>query len=227
MPRSPESRWRLSLREVCLKVIAHRSRHLATFGAVVVVCAVVAAGVTGPAYSDPGHYEPVSEYDQPELLPIITPTRTDWQPKFPFPFDQTQRFVTVADINAEREMCQWYNAQYKTIRRQVQGLNANVVRHNGDFDAPVVAQQIDIVLSNLTRAVDFLTPRAQALTQSYDRGGNMYFPLYQGDAFYGLWQQMSNLANGLRARQPTWFTGPSFHLMQFWGSKIHRSRVCG
>ncbi|SKL84433.1 Uncharacterised protein [Mycobacteroides abscessus subsp. massiliense] len=30
-----------------------------------------------------------------------------------------------------------------------------------------------------------------------------------------------------KARQPTWFTGPSYQRMLHWGSKIHRSHVCG
>jgi hypothetical protein len=171
-------------------------------------------------------YDPVANYDQPQRLPVITPGPSSWQPQFPFPYDQTQRFVTPADINAEREMCQWYDAQFDTIKHQVEGLNDHVVRANGNFYADGIPAQTDIVIANLDQSLAYLTPRAQALTQSVDHSGDNYFPIYQGDAFYGLWQQISNLSNGLTARQPTWFTGPSFRLMQHWGSKIHRSHVC-
>ncbi|WP_234802369.1 hypothetical protein [Mycolicibacterium fortuitum] len=151
---------------------------------------------------------------------------SDWQPIFPLHYEDLRRYVTEADITAEREMCQWYLAQYEDVKRHVQGLNAAVVRNNGNFNAPGIPEQTDIVIGNLDQSLAFLGPRALALTQSYDHAGNMYFPIYQGDAFYGLWQQMSNVSNGLKARQPTWFTGPSYQRMLHWGSKIHRSKVC-
>ncbi|GAA2397353.1 hypothetical protein [Mycolicibacterium llatzerense] len=203
---------------------ARRSRtRLVVAGAA--LCA--AAALASPAGADPSSdYDPVAHYDQPKPLPAVNVVASNWQPQFPFPYDQWQQQVTPADITAEREMCQWYNAQYTTVRHQIEGLNDNVVRHNGDFNAPGVAPNADIVAANVAQSAGFLAPRAQALTQAYDHAGDMYYPVYQGDAFYGLWQQMSNLSNGLAARQPTWFTGPSFHLMQFWGSKIHRSHIC-
>jgi len=123
-------------------------------------------------------------------------------------------------------MCQWFDAQYDALKHQIEGLNDHVVRNNGQFDSDGVAEQADIVTANLDQSLDFLAPRAQALTQSFDRAGDMYFPLYQGDSFYGLWQQMSNVSNSINARQPTWFTGPSYQRMLHWGSKIHRSHVC-
>jgi hypothetical protein len=181
----------------------------------------------GPAAADPGNdYDPVAYYDQPQRLPVVTPVASDWQPMFPFPFDQSRREVTDADITAEREMCQWFDAQYDALKHQIEGLNDHVVRNNGHFDSDGVAEQTDIVTANLDQSLDFLAPRAQALTQSFDHAGDMYFPLYQGDSFYGLWQQMSNVSDGIKARQPTWFTGPSYQRMLHWGSKIHRSHVC-
>ncbi|GAY16751.1 hypothetical protein MSZK_34770 [Mycobacterium sp. shizuoka-1] len=184
------------------------------------VCCATAL-VAGPARADPGE-----DYRQPMPLPVVVPTATDWQPQFPFPFDQLRRYVTDADVTAEREMCQWFNAQYYQLKGQIERLNNTVVRNNGDFGADGVGDQVDIVTANIDRALDYLAPRAQALTQSYDHAGDMYFPIYQGDSFYGLWQQLANVGNGLKARQPTWFTGPSFARAQHWGSKINRSHVC-
>ena len=183
--------------------------------------------VSGSASADPGgDYDPVSHYDQPQPLPIVTPGPSDWQPKFPFPFDELRRYVTDGDITAEREMCQWFNAQYDVLRHQIEGLNDNLIRNNGHYDADGVQQQADIVTGNIDRSEGYLGPRAQALTQSYDPAGDMYFPIYQGESFYGLWQQMSNVSAGIRGHQPTWFTGPSFQRMLHWGSKINRSHVC-
>ena len=199
--RSAAGRWRLA-------------------SAVTVICCA-AAQVAGPARADPAE-----DYQQPTPLPVVVPTATDWQPQFPFPFDQLRRYVTDTDVTAEREMCQWFNAQYYQLKGQIERLNNTVVRNNGNFGAEGVGEQVDIVTANIDRALDFLAPRAQALTQSYDHAGDMYFPIYQGDSFYGLWQQLANVGNGLTARQPTWFTGPSFARAQHWGSKINRSHVC-
>ncbi|WP_371743993.1 hypothetical protein [Mycobacterium sp. DL592] len=189
--------------------------------AVVVGLWCTTASLAGSARADPGE-----NYEAPTPLPMVVATPSDWQPQFPFPFDQLRRYVTDADINAERDMCQWFNAQYYDLKGQIERLNNTIVRNNGDFNGDGVAQQVDIVTANIDQALDFLAPRAQSLTQSYDHAGDMYFPIYQGDSFYGLWQQISNVGNGLRARQPTWFTGPSFARAQHWGSKINRSHVC-
>lgn len=124
-------------------------------------------------------------------------------------------------------MCQWFNQQYRVLKLQIERLNNTIIRNNGDFNAGAVPGDLQIVLGNIDQSLDYLAPRAQALTQSYDHAGDMYFPIYQGDAFYGLWQQLSNVSNGLKAHQPTWFSGPSFLRAQHWGSKINRSDVCG
>jgi len=193
-------------------------------GAILSVLAVLSAAtvLTGRAWAD----EPPGIPPAPQPLPIVTPTPDNWEPKFPFPFDQTQSSVTDADIGAEREMCQWYNAQYGELKLQIERLNDTIIRNNGRFDADGVPPQVDVVTTSIDQALDFLAPRAQALTQSYDHSGDMYFPLYQGDSFYGLWQQLSNVDAGLKAHQPTWFVGPSFLRAQHWGSKINRSHVC-
>nr|WP_235676969.1 hypothetical protein [Mycolicibacterium porcinum] len=195
-------------------------------GRAALVAAVVGAAMAlgcAAAEADPVNGPP----EMPRPLSVVVPGTSDWQPQFPFPFDQTRQYVTPADVTAEREMCQWYNAQYSELKHQVEHLNNAIVRANGNFDGDDVPQRLDIVTANLDQALDFLTPRAQALTQSYDGAGDMYFPIYQGDSFYGLWQQLSNVNNGLKARQPTWFSGPSFLRAQHWGSKINRSHVCG
>jgi hypothetical protein len=193
-----------------------------------VVATVVAALVlSSPAGADPvPNQDSVADYDRPQPLPVVTPVPNDWQPQFPLHYNDLRRYVTDADINAERDMCQWFNAQYDTLRHQIEGLNDALIRANGHWDADGVQAQADIVTANIDQSEGFLAPRAQSLTQSYDNAGDMYFPLYQGDSFYGLWQQMSNVSNGIRAQQPTWFTGPSFLRMLHWGSKINRSHVC-
>jgi hypothetical protein len=168
---------------------------------------------------------------------VITPTPTNWVPKFPFPYDQTRNRVTDADITAEREMCQWYNAQYDTLIDQIDRLQYNRIQQNGpgvrsgsgtdwDYSFGPIQQQVDIVTANIDQSEDFLAPRAQALTQSQDFAGDNSFPLYMGESFYLLWQHLSNVNAGIKAHQPDWFTGPSVQRVKLWGSRINRSHVC-
>jgi hypothetical protein len=205
------------------------------FGVQIVgVALAVLAIVTGPlASAGPG--DPPSPPDQPSNsdvirpLQMITPTASSWQPKYPFPYDQTRNRVTDADITSMREMCQWYNAQYPTLREQIARLQFNRIGPNGedfDYGRDDVQQQVDIVSGNITQAVDFLTPRAQALTQDRNPFGDGYFVIYEGEAFYKLWEQLFNVNNGILAHQPDWFTAPSVQKAQRWGSDIHRSHVC-
>ena len=162
-------------------------------------------------------------------LPVITPTAWGWTPKFPFPYDQTRNMVTEADIAAMSDMCQWYNAQYATLRFQIDRLQTNRIGPDGndfDYSQDNIQQQVDIVTGNIRQAVDFLTPRVHALSQPQNPFGDRYFAIYEGEAFFKLWEQLSNVNNGILAHQPNWFTGPSVQKAKRWGSDIHRSHVC-
>jgi hypothetical protein len=195
----------------------------------------IAAGVLiGPtAFADPA-----SDSDLIRPLPVITPKSSNWAPKFPFPYDSTKGSVTGADITAEREMCQWFTAQYSTLSRQIDRFQFNrigevgtnsVNGNNGvdwDYSVNGVQQQADIVLTNIDQSLAFLAPRAQALTQSQNYVGDNYFPLYEGEAFFKLWQELSNVSAGIKAHQPDWFTGPSVRIAKRWGSHIQHSHVC-
>jgi hypothetical protein len=183
------------------------------------------------------HSDPLPDDELIRPLPIINPGPSNWQPKFPFPYDQTRGSVTEADIVAEREMCQWYSAQYETLRRQIDRVQFNRVTPNGpgvisgagsdwDYSIGGIQQQVDIVTANIDQSVEFLAPRAQALTQRRDASGDSYFPIYEGESFYLLWQHLSNVNDGIKAHQPDWFTGPSVLRVKRWGTRISRSHVC-
>ena len=202
--------------------------------------AAVAIGPTSRADpSDPGY--PVEPYHQSPVdihpLPVVTPRPSSWAPKFPFPYDQTRGSVTDADITAGREMCQWFNAQFDELMRQIDSLQFNRITPNGpgvlsgsgtdwDYSVGNLQQQADIVTANIDQAEDFLAPRVQALTQSQDHSGDLYFPLYQGKSFYLLWQHLSNVSAGIKSHQPDWFTGPSLLRVKRFGNMINRSDVC-
>ena len=215
-------------------------RNRNAYGAVIAICAtilstiVVSAGASAKA--DPVDPDDVSgipglasDSDLIRPLPVVTPTASNWAPRFPFPYDQIKNEVTGADITAMREMCQWYNAQYATIRSQIDRLQYNRIGPDGkdyDYTRDNVQQQVDIVSTNISQSIDFLTPRVHALTQAQNWAGDNHFAIYKGEAFFKLWEQLVNVNNGILAHQPDWFTGPSVQKAKRWGSDIHRSHVC-
>jgi hypothetical protein len=190
--------------------------------AVLACLALVASMVTmlcGRAAADP------SAPPAPPL-PLFTPTASNWTPKVPYSYQATQKNVTEADINAEREMCQWFNAQYRELIRQMDEFGFDLLQANNDWTVPGIQAHADAVASNIEQSVAYLAPRAEALTQSQDFAGDMYFPLYQGESFYRLWQHLSNTGVGIRARNTAWIYGPSQQRDEHWGSRIERSHVC-
>lgn len=204
---------------------------------VVAACATTVLSAVCILAGPTSHADPLPDDELIRPLPVITPGTSNWQPKFPFPYDQTRGSVTDADITAEREMCQWYTAQYETLRRQIDRVQFNRITPNGpgvisgagsdwDYSIGGIQQQVDIVTANIDRSVQFLAPRAQALTQSHDTAGDAYFPIYEGESFYLLWQHLANVNDGIKAHQPDWFTGPSVLRVKRWGTRISRSHVC-
>ena len=240
--RTVKTAWRSVTPAPAFRRVARRGR-LAVVGTVIALSAItVVMGSTSsadpddPPPPDPRYQtSPDSEMIRP--LPVVTPTPSNWVPKFPFPYDQTRGSVTDADINAEREMCQWFNADYETLRRQIDRLQFNRVTPNGpgvingsgsdwDYSVGNLQQQADIVTANIDQSVDFLGPRVQALTQIQDYVGDSNFAIYEGKSFYLLWQLLSNVSAGIKSHQPDWFTGPSVQRVKRWGTRIHRSHVC-
>jgi hypothetical protein len=185
----------------------------------VAIAAAVCVAVGSRAGADPSD-------PPPPLLPQFVPTASNFSPQFPYPYDETRKNVTPADINAEREMCQWFNAQYYDLRRQLDQFGFNLLQANNDWTVGTIQAQADNVATNVEQAVAFLAPRAQALTQSRDFANDNYFPIYQGESFYRLWQHLSNTGVGIRARNTAWIYGPSQQREEHWGSRIERSHVC-
>lgn len=183
------------------------------------IMAVLCVALAGRASADPSD-------PPPPLMPEFVPTASNWAPQFPYPYDQTRKNVTDADINAEREMCQWFNAQYRDLRNQMDKFGFNLRQANNDWTAGTIQAQADNVATNVEQAVAFLTPRTTALTVSQDLAGDQYFPIYQGEPFYRLWQELSNVGVGIRARNTAWVYGPSQQRVKRWASQIERSRVC-
>jgi hypothetical protein len=183
------------------------------------VFALAAVVLAGPVHAEPS--------DQPAPpLPMFTPTPSNWSPKFPFPYDATRKNVTDADVTAEREMCQWFKAQYEELQRQIDAFGFNLLTASNDWVVEGIQLQADAVVANIDQTEEYLAPRAQALTHSQDFAGDEYFPLYQAESFYRLWQHLSNVGTGIKARNTAWVFGPSVQRVKHWGSRIIRSHVC-
>jgi hypothetical protein len=62
--------------------------------------------------------------------PVFTPIPTNWGPNIA---RSHARQITDADLAAEREMCEWFNAQFGTLMDQINAFNANLApNHGGD-----------------------------------------------------------------------------------------------
>ncbi len=190
-------------------------------------CALVSGLIVGTVtIQGPAGAQPADSDGPPPPLPVVTPTPSNWTPKYPFPFDETKSDVTERDIVAQHEMCQWYTAQYNDLITQIDRFNLDLIESDGKWEAPGIQDKANAVTGNIDQSVAFLAPRAQSLTMSRDDAGDLFFNLYQGESFYRLWQQLSNVSAGIRGRQPAWFVGPSYQHAQRMGSRIHRSHVC-
>jgi hypothetical protein len=204
---------------------------LAAIAALITSAVAVVLGPTSGAVPPdlPSPPSPPSDSDLIVAFPIVTPTPSNWTPIYPFPYDQLRQRVTEADIVAMQEMCQWFNAQYATLRDQIDRLEFNRLGPDGkdyDYSRDNIEQQVDIVTGNIDKALDYLTPRVHALTQARNTFGDIYFPIYQGEQFFKLHEQLFNVNNGIKAHQPAWFTGPSVQKAKRHGSDIYRSKVC-
>jgi hypothetical protein len=210
--------------------VRHRSRRggVVATGVVIAVSAIaILIPHTSSADPDPGAAP--SNSDLLYAFPVFTPTPSNWKPKFPFPYDQTRDRVTPADITAMAEMCQWFNRQYATLRDQIDRLQFNRIGSYGkdfDYSRDNTQQQVDIVTGNIDKSLAFLDPRVHALTIAQNSFGDNYFPIYEGEEFFKLDEQLFNVNNGIKSHQPDWFSGPSVQKAKRHGSDIFRSHVC-
>lgn len=199
---------RIRLARAVNPTVRHRSRHggaVAT-GAVIVLSAI-ATLIPPKSGADPDPAAPPSDNDLIYAFPEFTPTPSNWKPKFPFPYDQTRDRVTTADITAMGEMCQWFNRQYATLRDQIDRLQFNRINPDGkdfDYGRDNIQQQVDIVTGNIDKSLAFLDPRVHALTVAQNSFGDNYFPIYEGEEFFKLYEQLSNVNT---ASRPTSRTG--------------------
>jgi len=116
--------------------------------------------------------------------------------------------------------------QYDTLMTQIDRFNVTVVADNGDYNVSGNQQLADAVTANIDQSVDFLTPRAQAMSTAQDFAGDTYFRSTRGRVLPALAipdqcrqrHQGSPARLVLRARR--------WQRALKWGSRIDRSHVC-
>jgi hypothetical protein len=75
-------------------------------------------------------------------------------PNFAFPHNLRQNQVTDADITSEREMCEWFNAQFDAMMDQINTFNANLAASRDDYSAPGIQKQADAVTADIDQSED-------------------------------------------------------------------------
>ena len=130
-------------------------------------------------------------------------------------------------------MCEWFNAQFDTLMHQVNDLNANLAGNGDNYTADNIQQQADAVTANIDQSENYLAPRAQAFTwrtEWYDdgAGGNTrrYIPIFEGNDFYALWQQLSNVGTSINNHNPAGVNNISIGMTNLYANGIRGSGVC-
>jgi hypothetical protein len=201
-----------------------RSRLLRRFGILASCTAVAAAAtitMTVGAEADSNAPAPP--------LPVFTPTPTDWGPNFAFPHNIHQNQVTDADITSEREMCEWFNAQFDTLMNQINSFNADLANNHDDYAAPGIQQQADAVTANIDRSEDYLGPRAQAYTRKLDCDDDIcdtHYPIYEGQDFVQVWQLQSDISTSIKNHYPSGINNIAIGLTNLSANGIRGSGVC-
>jgi hypothetical protein len=240
---------------VVLRIKATTARTTLRSRSTMLACAMITLSVSAFAFGpmsdadpNPNNPHPPRDIDYPiqPLTPFpevvrplspFTPRPSTWRPSFPYPYDQVRGDVTDVDITTERELCQWFNAQYDVLYQQIDILQYKRIIPNGpgvingsgsdwDYSVADLQQQADILATNIDQSVNFLAPRVQAFTVDQDYVGDGFYPLDGAKSFYLLWQHLSNVSAGIKSHQPDWFTGPSVERVKRNGSVINRSHIC-
>ena len=174
----------------------------------VVVCAVagLVAPLTGVAHADdtagPG-----------------------WSPNYTvFPYNLWQNRVTPEMVTAQGEACHWFNTQYNALSGQVVGFQ-QALHDSYDVWAQVQGAG-DALRSNLDQATAFLDPRVHTLYITNYPDQSQYSPLYNGDSFYHLWYQLTQIGDRIARQRPSGEINANTATMNVYGTVIRDSGVC-
>ena len=178
-------------------------------------CAAMALALAGPARAD----------DAVASLPAFVPYQSNWSPNYAVhPYNLWQNRVTPQMVVAERDSCQWFNAQYDTLSAQAFGFQ-RALRDNHDVWSGVQGAG-NVLRANLDQSAGFLDPRVHTLYITNYPDQSQYSPLYNGDSFYHLWYQLTQISDKIARQLPSGVINANTATMKVYGDVIRSSGVC-
>ncbi|AIY46046.1 hypothetical protein [Mycolicibacterium fortuitum] len=187
-------------------------------------CAAVAGAFFVLASAVPAAAEPNGTVPS---LPAFAPHPSDWAPNYTvFPYNLWQVRVTPEQIDAQRESCQWFNAQYGTLMSQIVGFQNFLGAQHDYWTAPGVQAAGDAVRANVDQSASFLDPRAHTLYITNYPDQSQYSPLYNGDSIYHLWYQLTQISDKIAKQQPSGVINANIATANVYGNVIRDSGVC-
>lgn len=148
-----------------------------------------------------------------------------WSPNYTvFPYNLWQNRVTPEMVTAEGDACHWFNTQYDALSGQIFGFQ-QALRDSYDVWAHVQGDG-DAVRANVDRAAAFLDPRVHTLYITNYPDQSQYSPLYNGDSFYHLWFQLTQISDRLARQRPSGELNANTATMKVYGDVIGKSGVC-
>ncbi|WP_036445528.1 hypothetical protein [Mycolicibacterium porcinum] len=179
----------------------------------------LALGLAAPATAEPSGTAP--------SLPTFVPHPSDWSPNYTvFPYNLWQMRVTPEQVDAQRESCQWFNAQYGTLMSQIVGFQNFLGGQHDYWTAPGVQAAGDAVKANVDQSAAFLDPRAHTLYITNYPDQSQYSPLYNGDSIYHLWYQLTQISDKIGKQQPSGVINANIATANVYGNVIRDSGVC-
>lgn len=186
-------------------------------GAAAVCSLAVSTALPPAAYAD----------DTTATLPVFTPYPSDWTPDYSlYPYNLWQNRVTPEMITAQRDSCQWLNAQYAPLHDQIYGFQGFLGDRHDVWPAPGVQALADVVRANIDQSAAFLDPRAHTLYIVNYPDQSEYSPLYNGDSIYHLWYQLTQISGKMAKHQPSGVINANIATMNVYGNVIRDSGVC-
>jgi len=148
-----------------------------------------------------------------------------WSPNYTvFPYNLWQNRVTPEMVTAEAEACEWFNTQYDALSGQVFGVQ-QALHDSYDVWAGVQGAG-DALRANLDQGTAFLDPRVHTLYITNYPDQSQYSPLYNGDSFYHLWFQLTQISDKIARQMPSGVINANTVTMRLYGDVIRDSGVC-
>ena len=160
-------------------------------------------------------------------MPVFTPHPSDWSPDYSvFPYNLWQNRVTAEQVTAQRDSCQWFNAQYDTLMNQVFGFQHFLGDRHDDWSTPGVREAGNLVAANIAQSAAFLESRAHTLFIVNYPDQSEYSPLFHGDSIYRLWFQLTQIDDKITRRLPSGQINANTATANVYGRAIRDSGVC-